>query len=229
MNIGRTLFWFKDGNESLIDLDERFFSLATLLNRLMNEVYNGKKIEFINIDLSTQKTYDLYPILPKGREYFYGKQLKFYGTIDLAEFVKFSDEKQRHFIWQLAFEYLQLAAKALNNKELTQASEYAFFKGLDLDLDPDFKVVETSSFIGGRSLNFAIWINFRKEGMYSNLIVEKDGERIFQRELDKTKNGIEFFLEMYKSIQVDENMIIVKGRKDVSYLPLRIPMNEVIR
>jgi hypothetical protein len=47
MNIERTLFWFTDGDELLNNFNEDFFGLGTLLNRLLNEKYNGKKIKFI--------------------------------------------------------------------------------------------------------------------------------------------------------------------------------------
>jgi len=44
MNIGRTLFWFKDGNDRLNEFDDSFFALGTLLNRLLNQKYEGKKL-----------------------------------------------------------------------------------------------------------------------------------------------------------------------------------------
>jgi hypothetical protein len=65
MNIGRTLFWFIDGNKEAFALNDRFFAYGTLLNRLLNEHYSGKKLKFININFSSQKTYDLYPDIPK--------------------------------------------------------------------------------------------------------------------------------------------------------------------
>jgi hypothetical protein len=44
MKIERTLFWFVDGDEQLSDLDNGYFAWGTMLNRLLNQVYNGKKI-----------------------------------------------------------------------------------------------------------------------------------------------------------------------------------------
>ena len=77
MNIERTLFWFKDGDELLISINEDFFGLATLLNRLLNEKYNGKKIKFINLDFATDKTYDLHTNLPKEHPYYFGGHLRY--------------------------------------------------------------------------------------------------------------------------------------------------------
>lgn len=90
MKIDRTLFWFKDGDEQLISLSDIFFGLATLLNRLLNEKYEAKKIKFINIDFSTNKTYELYPALPKGEPYFYNGHLRYFGVFDKNKFSNLS-------------------------------------------------------------------------------------------------------------------------------------------
>lgn len=50
MKIERTLFWFRDGNEKLLHLNEYFYGLSVLLNNLLNDKYEGKRIQFINID-----------------------------------------------------------------------------------------------------------------------------------------------------------------------------------
>jgi hypothetical protein len=73
MKIGRTLFWFEDGDESLSTIDHDFYGLSILLNRLLNEKYDGKSIQFINIYFSTEKTYELYPNLSKEKHYYYGR------------------------------------------------------------------------------------------------------------------------------------------------------------
>lgn len=36
MNVERTMFWFKDGDEQLVFVNEDFFGLAISLNRLLN-------------------------------------------------------------------------------------------------------------------------------------------------------------------------------------------------
>ena len=63
--------------------------------------------------------------------------------------------------------------------------------------------------------------------MYSKFTLEKSGEIVYEKDIDKTKNGVEFFLEIYKAIEFDGKNIIIKGRTDVSYLPLKIPLNPV--
>lgn len=224
MNIERTLFWFKDGDEPLTQISDDFFGLGTLLNRLLNEKYDGKKIKFINLDFSTNKTYELYPILPKESSYYYGGHLRYYGTFDYAEFITLSMPERYKFIWGKAHEYIAKSANVIKNDKLKEASDYAYSKGLEMNLNPDYRVVDTKVTIGGEDFRASIWINFKEDAMYSNLTLEKSGNEIFEKEIDKAKNGTEFFLEMYKEIEVEGNNVILKGRKDVDYLPLKIPL-----
>lgn len=90
MNIERTLFLFQDGDERVNNLSDDYFGLGNLLNRLLNEVYDGKKIKFINLYFHTNKTYALYPVIPKEESYYYGGHLKYYGVFDKEQFEKLS-------------------------------------------------------------------------------------------------------------------------------------------
>lgn len=225
-NIRRTLFWFKDGDEQNLLLDERYFSLGTLLNRLLNETYNGKKIQFINLDFSTEETYKLHPQVPKNTAYYYGGHLAYYGVIDFKEFNKLSDSQQKSFLWKKAYDFLQESSKSIKNSSLLDASEYAYKKGIGINLNPDYRMIEADVIIYGIPMKASVWVNFKEDGMYSKLTLEKEGTTVFEKDIDKTKNGVEFFLEMYKRIETEGNTIIVKGVKDVDYLPLRIPILE---
>ena len=64
--------------------------------------------------------------------------------------------------------------------------------------------------------------------MNSNLKLEKEGFVIFEKPIDKARNGIAFFLAMYKKIESNENTIIIKGLKDAGYLPLKVPISREI-
>jgi len=226
MKIDRTLFWFKDGDLELLELNERFFGFGTLLNRLLNEKYEGKKIEFINIDFATEKTYELYPKLPKSDAYYYGGHLRYYGLFNTDEFSKLNIEEQNKLIWSKACDYLISSAKSIKNKKLIDACDYASKRGLELNLNADYRMVEKDIELFNQPMKAAVWVNFKKEGMYSKFTLEKENKIVFEKEIDKTKNGIEFFLEMYKDIDLKGNDIIIKGRKDVEYLPLKIPISK---
>jgi hypothetical protein len=228
MKIGRTLFWFKDGNDVLLSLNERFFGLGTLMNRLLNEVYKGPSIKFINVDFATEKTYVLNPILPKEKPYYYGGHLTFYGLFDRSHFDKLQIGEQASFLWNRAFEYLTIAAKSIPNEKLQTAVEYAYKKGFAIDLNPDYRLVEASVSLLGHSLKASIWVNFRENEMISKLILEEQGKTIYEQEIDHSKNGVEFFLEMYKDIEVIADSIVIKGRKDAANLPMKIPLEKII-
>ncbi|NSL88297.1 hypothetical protein ECE50_015765 [Chitinophaga sp. Mgbs1] len=228
MRIGRTLFWFKDGDEQLILLNEDFYALGVLMNRLLNQHYNGKKIKFINIDFATDRTYELYPVIPKDMPYYYGGHLSYYGVFNKPEFDKLDRVEQGKFIWERAFQYLCKSAEHMKNPQLLEAAQYAFKKGIAINLNPDYRMVETSESISGQELIVAVWVNFRDDGVCSKLTIEKGEEVLFVKEIDKVKETIGYFLEIYKSIEVKDNSIIIKGDRDVDYLPLKIPFPHIV-
>lgn len=228
MKIDRTLFWFKDGDEALLPLNERFFAYGTLLNRLLNETYNGKKIKFINIDFSTEETYVLHKNLPKNSAYAYNGHLRYFGVINLENFAELDEYEQKYFLWDKAYKYLNILSDETKNKDLKAAVEHAYKSGLANKLNPDFRVVVSEIVIHGVRLIASIWINFERDEMYSKLTLSKDNEIIFEKNIDKTKNGVEFFLEMYKAIEVQGDSIVIKGHKDVDYLPLYVPIEKEI-
>ncbi len=227
MNIDRTLFWFEEGNEMLTSLNEDFFGLSTLINRLLNEKYTGTKIKFINIYFSTDKTYEVNSHLTKDTPYYYGGHLQYYGSLNKGEFDSMRWPERLKHIWEKAHQYLCKSAKSIKNRKLFEAAEYAYEKGIEINLNPDYRMVETNLNISGQHVKASVWVLFKDDGMYSKLTLERAGEVVFEREIDKTKKGVEFFLEMYKGIELDSENIVIKGRKDVDYLPLTIPFNEL--
>lgn len=228
MNIERTLFWFKDGDEQLMSINEDFFGVSTLLNRLLNEKYDGKKIKFINLDFSTNMTYELHPALPKDTSYHYGGHLRYYGVLDLAKFNLLNWSKKKHYVWERAYDYIKKSAEATKNKKLLDAVEYAYSKGIEKNLNPDFRLLDIIINISNHQFRSSLWIIFKEDGMYSKLSIENDAEVVFEREIDKTQKGVEFFLEIYKALEFDGSNIIIKGQKDVDYLPLKIPLPESV-
>lgn len=227
MKIKRTLFWFEDGDKVLTGLNEDFFGLAILLNRLLNEKYNGKNIKFLNIYFSTEKTYQSTPHIKRGSAYFYGGHMHCYGEFDEEQFHSLGWPERQKFIWDKAYHYLCEAAKFLKNEELLNATEYANKKGIELNLDPDYRLVEAELDVCGQKLKASVWVDFRKDGMYSKFTLEKGTEIVFEMPIDKTKNGVEFFLEIYKEIKVENENILIKGHREVDYLPLKIPFGDV--
>jgi len=224
MKIERTLFWFTDASTELVEYNKKFYGLGILLNRLLNEAYDGKKIKFINLELSTDKTYELYSNVPKDEPYYYGGHLRYYGVLDRVEFDKYSEVEQANYLWEKAYNYLTKSAEFIKNKKLLVAAEYAFNKGNEVNLSTDYRVVEQVFDFNGFLFRASVWIYFKEDGMYSEFTLEKENRVLHRKIIDNTDNGIGFFLEIYKSIEFIDDSVIIKGHKDVDYLPLKIPI-----
>lgn len=227
MNIGRTLFWFKDENEQFSSMTADFFGLATLLNRLLNEKYTGKKIKFINLYFATDKAYESYPHL-KDQPYYYGGHLTYDGVFNVSDFNALSWDEKTVYLWEKAYKYIKKSAEFTKNQQLSDAIEYAYAKGIQINLNPDYRLLEINISVSEQPFKVALWINFRGDDMYSTLTIENDKDVIFEKEIDNTKSGVEFFLEMYRALEFDGRNIIIKGSRDVDYLPLKVPLPEFI-
>lgn len=225
-NIGRTLFWFTDEDKVLGHLNNHFFGLGTLLNNLLNEKYKGKKIQFANIKFLSEETYEMFPIISKNYVNYYGGHLNYYGVIDLNDFSKLTENEQNYFIWEKGCKYLQDAAHKIKNAQLLEASEYAYRRGLEIDLNPDYRMLELDTILYGELIKASVWVNFKGDYMYSKFTLEKNGNIVFTRDIDYARTGIEFFLDMYKKIEQTGNTIIIKGAKGVDHLPMEIYIDE---
>lgn len=181
-----------------------------------------KKIKFINLFFLTEKTYRLHPETRVGSSHFYGGHLQHNDVFDVARFLEMAESEQDQFMWGRAHEVLCRAAKATKNVPLLEAADYAYTTGVATGMDPDYRMLEADVVLRGLSLKAAVWVRFRKDGMYSSLTLEKDGSIVFERPIDRADNGVEFFLEMYIRLDVDGNDVIVKCARDVSYSPLRV-------
>lgn len=224
--IERILFFFKDEDNKLLNLNESYYPISVLLNRLINEVYSGKKIKFLNIYFSTEKTYELFPNSPRYYVHYYRGHLWYNDVFDLDKFKRLTSEEKKLFVWNGSYEALKRISVHTKNQDLLNAVEYAYKKGKELKLNPDYEVVKSNINLYGEEIHASLWINFRDDGMYSKLTLKKNNRILFEKHIDRVKNGVEFFLVMYKGIQVENNSVVITGRKDVEYLPLKIPIEK---
>lgn len=95
-------------------------------------------------------------------------------------------------------------------------------------MNPDFRVVDLFIPIDVKEVRASIWILFQKDGMASKFTLQSSENLIFEQVLDKTEKGVEIFLEMYKSIAIENGNIVIKVRKDVASLPVKIPLSKII-
>jgi hypothetical protein len=223
-NIGRVLFWFKDeNNNELLELHKKFFPLCILLNRLLNKKYLlGKKIKFINIFFYPQSVFDRFPKLLKNYVHFYNGHLSYSEIWDNETFYGLSEYRQNHYLWKKAFEILILSSKELKNNNLLEASEYAYEEGIKLKLNANFKLLTTEALIKEKIIEGSLWIRFKENVMYSVFSIAIQDRILYEKDIDSTEYSVEFFLEMYKKLDYDNNLFIIRGAKDVEYLPLKI-------
>ncbi len=220
--IDRTLFWFKDRDEQLLHLDNKFSPWTLMLNRLLNEHYSGKKIKYINLYFNTKQTYILHPKAQEHYMHYYGGHLWYNDVFDIDAFMVMSENEQLNYIWKRSYEILLICAENLKNKELSTACNYAYEKGINLGLNPNFKILQTDFILNNKSINVSIEYDFLKQGVCSNLILEIDGAVVFKKFIEDAPLGNPFFFVIYKKIEVENNVIIIKGRKDAGNLPMRI-------
>lgn len=225
LTIERSLFWFIN-QDDLVDLNHKFYFLGNLLNRLLCHEYNGKKLKFLNLEFynNSDKLIKAY-----GKEYFlhyYGGQLTYKKVVDLNYFLKLNYEGQKLFIWEQAYEMLQFASKELKNDSLLISSDYAYKKGLELNLNADYRMIDKEVVLFGVNYKAAVWLNFLENEMHANFTLEKDNNIVFKKYIEKGPNGMGFFFVMFKKIEQIDNLIIIKGVKDLEYLPLKLFFSE---
>lgn len=135
------MFWF-NYPEDMLKLNNKFSFEGNLLNRLLSEKYNGKKIKFLNIEFyeSSEKLLKAY-----GKDYFlhyYGGQFTYKKVIDFNHFLALNFQGQKTFIWKEGYDMLQFAGKELKNESLLISSEYAYHKGLEMGLNADYRMID---------------------------------------------------------------------------------------
>ena len=149
------------------------------------------------------------------------------SVFDLEGLIASNGDEQIKLIWDKSFTSLKAAAYAIKNNELSNAVDYTYKKGIEIGIDPNFQLIVRDFIYNGGLLKAALWIKFFNGKMHSSLKLEKSGSVLLELPIDEAKNGIEFFLDMYKEIEIKDDIIIIKGLKDASYLPLKIPIPQM--
>lgn len=223
--IERTMFWF-NSDQDIEFLNHKFYFLGSLLNRILNETYNGKKIKFLNIEFYNNPEQ---LIKAYNRDYYlhyYGGQLTYKKVVDLNFFATLSYHDQKLFVWEKAYEMLQFASKELKNESLLLSCEHAYHKGIKIELNADYRMIEADVVLFNTTYKASLWVNFFEHEMQANFTLEDKGKIIFKKFIGNAPNGMEFFFIMFKKIEQKGNCIIIKGAKDVEYLPVKILFSE---
>ncbi len=227
MIVDRTLFWFFNESDSLQPMTQKYFGLANLLNILLNKYYSGKRIKFINLNYRTQQIYDRFPNAKVDSAHFYNGVLTFNGLFNEEEFDKFENTEKKIFLWDKACKSIEIASEKVNNNNLLDVMELVYAEGLKDGLNTNYENLKTPFSYQGNTYEASIFFEIDEYYMKSIFMVSNEGKKLFEKPIDRTLPGVEFFLEMYKKIEIDFEAIIIRGSKDIEYLPLRISFDEI--
>jgi hypothetical protein len=173
----------------------------------------------------------LFQDIPANHIHYYGGMgghLRYHGNIDFKDFERIDKKQQSLYIWNEAYRYLQIASRFIKNESLFEASEYAYKNGIETELNLNYRLIETVVTLNDQLTKASVWINFEDDKMISKFTLEKNDKIIFSRDLDSTNLGIESFLEIYKKIDFEKNSFIIKGSREVDYLPMKIAIDEIV-
>lgn len=248
--IDRLLFWFYDESQ-ICSLVERFSPWAALLTRLMLEKYTGRRMEYINIYFKTSETFQLYQI-ENNDFHYYGGHLQYSGLWDIEHFLQLSPLDQVRYVWNKGCEFLISASEKACNQSLADACRYAHQKGLELNLNPDFRRLSVPVELYGKSLLACVWIRYDQptvltlrelswrfgwpppigmEVLYMTayLTLEDGDQVLLEQRICSVELGYSFFPSWIKKIEVKNgNTLIVKGHYELDCLPLKIPISKEV-
>lgn|GEM_PF-764376 len=223
--IDRALVWFKDGDDKRSDLDGKYYPLSVLYTRLLREVYQGKRIQFINVFFKSEKTYELYPKSPRHHLHFSNGHLWYNDVFDFDDFNSMTEEQKKVFVWSRTYSIMAAAARKLGNAELERANEFAYKSGMERSLIADYNVLGMEVTLFEQVVKASIWYVFKEDGMYSYLVITHDEKELFRKELAKGALGNEFFLEMYKRITAKHDTIVVEYVRSAERPPVKISID----
>ena len=224
--IERILFWFRDGKGPVPDLIRKLYPLSMLWNRLINASYQGKRLKLVILYYNAEEPYKrVLEQMPHGI-HSYGGHIQYQTFLDLKSFARLSIEKQTQLLWERTYEAFKDISSKTHNPELAKAAEYAFKAGLSNNLNLDFVLLEKVFPYREGELTLSLWFRFENEKSHSLLRVETSNGRAYEVPIDSAEPDSEFFFEMYRSIDFSRGKVVVKGARDVDYLPWKHTLRE---
>lgn len=101
-------------------------------------------------------------------------------------------------IWEKAYKYLKRASQEIKNKNLLEACEYAYKRGLEKKLNTDYRMIEADLICHNQLIKASIWVDFKEDKMVSKLTLEKGKTVVFEKILIKLQLETNSFLKCTK-------------------------------
>lgn len=225
MPIGVVRWSLKDEYGNMGFLNEQFYPLMLLQERLLSEAYTGKRIRELHINLFSEERYLQHPEVLRYHVNSHIGKLSYNEVFDLDAFEKMPREDRPAFMWNKAFEVLKLLAKETDNHLLLEAVEYAWRKGLDTGLNPDYRLLEKEVELHGETCLAVIWMIFSAGWMTAVFKLERNGKVLLEKRVSSTILGIGYLLWAFESIEAAGDTIIIKGTKNMRELPMKISVS----
>lgn len=229
--IEKVFISFSDENGPINDLNKKFYGTSFLLQSLINKYLNNENFKLISIEFKTQSYFDKFPEPEKNYIHFYNgpkKVIRCYPEIDLSFFNNKTDKELIKYIWTISCEMLKKAFESTKKDSLINLIEDVYKEGNDIDLNTTYCALNNLFTINSREFNAKINYHFKDKGARVYLSIYEKNTLLWELKLDETDQNYEFFFEMFKKIEYTPDYIIIKGDKDVEYLPLKIKYSEFV-
>jgi hypothetical protein len=229
MKIDRIVISFDDVDKDLSNYTDDFFEIGILLERLLQKYYCGSKIHLLNIQFFSKSYFLKYPIVAEVKIKYFGGHVHYNYLMDYSYFDELNREEKVKFLWVTLNEIIIEIASFKKNNSLKDAILIAFEEGLKININPDYKLVESQLTINGVNYNAIIWLNFGETRMNANLEIYQSDKVVFTQFLLGTDKGNPAFLVVFKKVECDAKNIIIKGRYDVKQLPIKISIEDFFK
>jgi hypothetical protein len=226
MNIQRLHFALNTEHKTKLILERKYSGLQYLLERLLNKYYKGKKIKNLIVYLHATEDFENLDDDINGVHYYRG-YMYIYSSLEYKSFLKLSFEKQTEFLWKKVYFSLTKLGEKLKNKELIEAAQLAYVEGKEIKYNTDLKKIDEELIINKKKYQASVVIRFIDEKMLAFFILEGSDGFYYEKFIDQTQSDVEFFLIIYKKIQLIKDKIIIKGHYEIDYLPLKISFKEI--
>ena len=205
----------KNEYSQLVSITDKFYPLSNLLFRLLDVLYNNKKLEFINFNFYTDEVFE-YISKNRGIDIRYGIDwnktiIGFYDVFDFTTFEAKNYNDQKIYLWEKCHYILSFIANQKQANDLKQAIDEAYKIGLDMNLETNYIMLSQKIELNNRVIIAEIWVKFTEFKMEYIFVLNENNSIVFEKTLNIADVSTKHLFVKYKKITIDEqNSIVIK-------------------
>ena len=228
--VDRFLFWFVNNDlTDNITLQSSSYSIAKLFERLINKHYDGKVYKFINLNLSTEQKFKNNPTIPMNSYSDYGGHFNIYYEYPINDLFSKDIKVFNQVLWHKAYSVLKDVCFKNKNEKFLNALELAYQEGLSKDLDTNYKHLCLDFEFQGKVYSSYLFFEFFETKLTVTFKIENLNRQIvYQEELDTFHTSITAFEFAFKKMYLENDIIILKGIKELEYLPKKFDLRKIL-